>query len=497
MAITPEMAKAELLRRNSKISITPEMAKIELEKRKSIPLEQPQQNESPFKSILKFATTPLSKTLGMGSLQDATISTVNQDRPEFQSDSAPFDRNLGMVKPRIGTETFVAGSVGSAADMVQTPASFIPIPGAKLIGKIPVGSTNVGRIASNVAVGKGFKDGVKELQRMESALEQSGKLSSRGLSLGTKYNPAANQTVIQAHNYINVPPASKFKTPGRITIRDKRLIEGYQTINDIVGDIKPTTVEEAVKATQQVKKDLYRAYTSQAQGASAGGATVDLVSIAKKELEPLLNNEQIKTHRKSLIPAIEGYINDFKRRGKISIDDAQNDLETLNVDIRKSIQSGTVDEQNLGAIKERISQAIRNQSDQNIMDTLGKGSYQDLRNKYGSVATVAEELLKAQVKQLKPTGGVAHPVLDVMSGVDLSQALINSVTGNPVGAIRNVVEAISKQGIKGGLDSIKNPNNKIKFIFKELNKSKIQPKEIDQIGRVYKSIKMRSKVSNP
>ncbi len=426
--------------------------------------------EHPFKTIFE----PATKTMTGKSIADRmTEGGVNTDA--FVAKERPYDSKLKFAKPIAATETFMKGTAGTIADIATTPASAIPLP-IKAAGRIPIGSTNVGRIASNVAVGKGFGKGIKDLQALESHLQKIGKTSSRGVPIGLKYDEAVKPAVIAIHNTLNSPSAGSLKTRGQFTARDEKLFEGYQVLNDFVGPNKPKDIDEALSAINQAKSEVYGMYSSQASDASTNGAMIDLARIAKRELEPLLSNEQIKTHRKGLMPAIENYIADFTRRGKVTLAEAQKDLETLNGDIGKFLKSGSPDEQNLGAIKLAISKAIRNSADNSIEETLGKGGYQALRNKYGAVKAVEDELLRAYAKQLKPKQGISGPILDIMAGKDLAEALVSSVSKDTVGAGKNFFHSVIDQGIKKGLAWKNNPNRRIPEIFSKIEKAKSSSK---------------------
>jgi hypothetical protein len=447
----------------------------------------------PFKSFFE----PISKTMTGKSLEDKARDNIIGEYtteeakaykkkwgtyPDFYKENdrgeVVFDEDTHknpLKKAALVAKSYISPTMGRAADTFTAPASVVPIPGAKYLGKIPVGSTNLGRISSNVAVGKGFKQGVKDLQALETHLQKIGKTSSPGIRIGGSYNPAANQAIMEAHNAINTPSASKFKQRGDFDTRDSKIVEGYTVLNDFAGQQKPKSVEEALDLVQNAKGEVYRAYTSQANLASREGAMVDLADVAKKQLEPLLANEQIKTHRKGIIKAVEGYIADFKRRGKVSLDEAQKDLETLNKDIGKFIKSGSPDDQNVGAVKLALSQEIRKRSDEAIQEAIGQGGYQVTRKKYGAIREVEDELIKAYAKKMKPNKGVANAALDVMTGVDLAKAII----GNAVeeSGLKGGMLAAANQAVKKGLQWKNSPDRYLQKIFKTLEGAKQSPRE--------------------
>jgi len=100
--------------------------------------------QHPVRSLFQ----PLSVTAGGESVQEvANASPTAKPAGTFLGDAEYFARGVGA----------------GVADMVQTPVNYIPIPGAKYLGKIPVAGTTLGEIATKAKIGKGFAQDVKYL----------------------------------------------------------------------------------------------------------------------------------------------------------------------------------------------------------------------------------------------------------------------------------------------------------------------------------------------
>ena len=106
------------------------------------------------KPVLKAMTTPVSKTLGFKSPSEMVEPTAAQ----LAFEGSPV-------------KSFLAGLGGDVADIGTTPATYIPIPAGKALGKIPIKGTTLGQIAKRVPLGKGFKGGIKELARLDKTLK--------------------------------------------------------------------------------------------------------------------------------------------------------------------------------------------------------------------------------------------------------------------------------------------------------------------------------------
>ncbi len=121
--------------------------------------------EHPFKSLLQ----PVAKTLGGKAPSEVIYEKYGGKEGGGERYLPAFFRAFG------------AGVAGDVADIATTPASYIPVPLGKILGKIPVKGTTLGQIAKTIPVGRGFVQGAKELGRYEQTLKAISPLSSRGI----------------------------------------------------------------------------------------------------------------------------------------------------------------------------------------------------------------------------------------------------------------------------------------------------------------------------
>lgn len=120
--------------------------------------------EHPFKSVLQ----PITKTFGGDTPKEALLKRY-EALSSGERWTPAFLRSFG---------TRIAGEIGNIA---TTPATYIPIPIGKALGKIPFKGTTIGEIAKTIPVGKGFMGKAAELGRYEQALKMMSPLSSRGV----------------------------------------------------------------------------------------------------------------------------------------------------------------------------------------------------------------------------------------------------------------------------------------------------------------------------
>ena len=135
--------------------------------------------EHPIRSVFQ----PLSKTLGGPSVAEVIERTpIGGVNPFVKA----AEEGGGAARQAIAFgKSYASGLAGDIFDLIQTPGSYIPIPGAKIAGKaiskIPVGQTTLGRVVKLPVTKKFLKD-VKELSRYEEELKRILPLSSKGIT---------------------------------------------------------------------------------------------------------------------------------------------------------------------------------------------------------------------------------------------------------------------------------------------------------------------------
>ena len=138
--------------------------------------------EHPFKAILQ----PLPKTLG-------GLTPKEKLREKFLPPLETTKEEPLLSPTKEGLKAFGVEMAGQIGDIATTPATYIPLPAGKIIGKIPFKGTTIGEIAKTIPVGRGFMKGAEELGKYEQTLKAITPLSSRGI---TELNPV--QKITQA-----------------------------------------------------------------------------------------------------------------------------------------------------------------------------------------------------------------------------------------------------------------------------------------------------------
>lgn len=230
---------------------------------------------------------------------------------------------------------------------------------------------------------------------------------------------------------------------------------------DEVGRL-PKTLEEAVSAASQTKKNILDQY--KALSASLGDeALVDMKGVADA-----IRKEYSGIGKKIAAPGTQEYAlkiaDDYEKMGKISIDAAEDAIATFNKSLEPFYRSGgfaNMADTSRAGVDAVASSSLRKQVDGLVEGATGK-SYQDLKNAYGSVAEL-EKMFVKQVDKIRRT--TSRPAVGV---VDTVPILYGSFTGNVPLVAAGVVQKVGQKTLKRFTD----PSAITERAFSLLNRSK-------------------------
>lgn len=455
--------------------------------------------QHPFRSI----SQPLAQTLTGKSFQKRGIDYVKNRPLPAVPNERPLnaDRYINEVKNKTFKDVAVMGMLGSTADIATTPASYVPIPGLNQLGKIPVGSTNVGRIASNIAVKnpltstgrEAIGKSVQELQRMESALQQSGRLSSRGIYPQAYKENIENQIFKYFISAIN-PNLRKFKGTKGLQQYKNDVVETVKTINDYSSALQlknpeteqisnlPTQGRNIIdfirhkndpnnkilfaQALEQTKKNIWKSTSAMSRDAGGQGVTVNIPEIINPMLNNFINSPKANTYLKSLVRKAVSLKESYKSRTAVSPDEIEDDLKFINQEIGKHWNGRDVNAVNFYS---SISKKLRETVDDSIENTLSRGGWQDGRNKYRALKNVENDIMRSAAKTaLKGDATMGDKLLDTFAG----EELVRSLWRLDPKILTNSAAIKSYQILRGHLSS---PDRRISEMFNLIKKSSTGP----------------------
>lgn len=174
--------------------------------------------EHPFRSVF----TPLATTITGKSLQDRALDAT---APTHIKPGDPLAYWSAFAK-QAGS-----GMAGSVADMATTPATYIPIPVGRVVGKIPFRGTTLGKVASTVPIKHILNKDVATIVKYQAALKNlPARVATSQAPLNNLKLPAV-QKVTQAIKDAGPIRAAQEKL---YTLERAKRIEKVKGVGDII-----------------------------------------------------------------------------------------------------------------------------------------------------------------------------------------------------------------------------------------------------------------------
>jgi hypothetical protein len=226
----------------------------------------------------------------------------------------------------------------------------------------------------------------------------------------------------------------------------------------------PRSAAETLQAINQTEKVIYDKYHAMATAAGDAGSEFGAEPILK-ELDKIAADPEealpMGDPRLKYNPQTRAYANDLKSEIMELHGASPEIIEARIADLNNSLKGfydGRVTKAK-AQIDGSVAKLMRQQLDNNITSAVGEG-YQDLKNQYGALKTIENEVAKrALVNARKANKGVAD-LTDIFTGGDL---VAGTLSGNPA----LIAKGLFGRGIKEVYKSLNNPDRYIEKMFKK------------------------------
>ena len=249
----------------------------------------------------------------------------------------------------------------------------------------------------------------------------------------------------------------------------------------------PRSAAEMAQAVDQAKKVIYDKYHAMATAAGDAGSEFDTEPILKELDKVAADPEEalpMGDPRLKYNPQTRAYANDLKSE-IMELHGASPDIiEARIADLNNSLKGfydGRVTKAK-AQIDGSVAKLMRQQLDDNITSAVGEG-YQDLKNQYGALKTVENEVAKrALVNARKANKGVAD-LTDIFTGGDL---VAGALSGNPA----LIAKGLFGRGIKEVYKSLNNPDRYIEKMFKKAYDVVPSVKDVELVKNAVAGVKL-------
>lgn len=247
----------------------------------------------------------------------------------------------------------------------------------------------------------------------------------------------------------------------------KTIVENKKDLNltDEFGESTnklPETLNEFSQAIDQTKKKIFAQYDALKSRAGSTGVRLELTDVAD-DIEKQVNSNAVS----SLYPELQNYALHLSARlrqvGSYSLDEAQQAIEMLNNSLKAFYRNPNPQAASKAVLDSAIATKLRNALDDLIEGITGQ-SYQALKNKYGALRTIQEEVTKRAIVDARKNVKGFFDLGEIFSAGDIVKGLMSM---NP----SEVAKGGAMRAMIAMIKSINNPNRMIKNMFYLIDKA--------------------------
>ncbi len=431
------------------------------------------------------AGTAVANATGFGKTADTIGAHLART---INPDLAP-----NIPKPTLKEDLGAAANIGS----LLTPVGAIEKVGAQTIARagLPKLAQLGGRVAAGAVAGGAFDVGQHLEANPDGGIGTAigAGLPVAGAALGPLARTAADRFAgiltprsAEASNQIisdlyqkGVRPTVVGKSTGNQL--DSSLTKQVQAVHAIVenkpnlkildtngeptGKV-PQNLHQFTQAIDQTKDSIFKKYNALQKSAGEKGAVLDLKPVAS-ELKTVSNDKVLKDLHPEVVKYANSRASAFNKRGTYTTDQAQSAIKTLNGSLEAFYKNPSYDNASKASVDSLIVNKMRSGLDDAITGVKAKGpKYQDLKNKYGALASIQKDVTHRQIVDARKNPvGLFSGIANIASGAELIRGL---ATMNPA----DIAFSLGSKGVSKLIEHQNNPNTSIKALFAEAERAR-------------------------
>lgn len=382
----------------------------------------------------------------MEQAKTALSSVFGEERADNLVKSAAF------ALEAIGIEE----GVPAAKKLVKETGEAVVKAAPKVAGAVAKGAEVAGEVVeAGVRKGEDIVTGAIETVAKKSAEKELKKIDDiikKGIEKGIRPTIRGKKTLSDV---------KKFEQSANDAVRT--IVERKDKLNlvDEFGEAVelPENLQQFSQSIDKAKKDVFEEYTSLIRQAG-NDVKISTEDIAKK-LDEVANSKLTQTTRPEISNSAKAAAERWRALGEITPEEADALIKDLNQSLQSFYTSGTNKAQS--QVDASIASLLRSRLDDTISSATGK-EFQAIKSKYGSLKAIEKDTLnRALIDARKNTQGLLD-FTDIFTGGEIASGVL---TGN----IGQVAKGTVGKAFKEYFKFVNDPNNVIKNMFKNVDKS--------------------------
>jgi hypothetical protein len=296
-----------------------------------------------------------------------------------------------------------------------------------------------------------------------------------------KLQPVAEQVKQRVIYYIGkaIKPRTAGLSSNQLKNIQRKQVEGFQILKNNVKDIKlpdeyggltsrtPRTVQELVKAIDDVKVKLFSRYDKLAREAGDKGASFNPIKTIG-EITKFTKDKSYSPSLRKYASEVLDEVAELKGESPMVI---QSRIKELNESLAGYF-AGRV-EKGKARIDASVAKLLNEELD-DVIFNFTAGNYKGLRSQFSALKSIEKDATRSAQRMLNRNNKSLMDFTDIFTGGDLLSGVL---TLNPA----QIARGVFSRGIKEWYKSLNNPNRYIRKIFNELGET-VEPQRLINRG---------------
>lgn len=275
-----------------------------------------------------------------------------------------------------------------------------------------------------------------------------------GISKGVKPTVRGKKTIARSN---------KFKADSREAVKSIVKRKGTlklttETGEEVIGET-PENLLQFSQSIGQSKKAVFKEWRSQLDDAAQSGLKIDMEDMAQS-LDDLASKKKFVVGRPKAAEHAKKLADRIRKSGPLAPDELDDLIQEWNNSLA-SFYAGAGDKA-VGEIEGSVAKLARAKLDDFVETTTGKSGFQGLKNEYGALRSLEEEVSKRAIVEARRSAKGFFDLTDVFTGGELVSGLL---TGNA----SQIIKGSAGRSIKEYIKFINNPNRIVKKMFQQVD----------------------------
>lgn len=302
-------------------------------------------------------------------------------------------------------------------------------------------------VAGKTAVNIGKERAKKALASIDDYIDE-------GISKGVKPTVRGKKTLARSQQF-----KEKSRQAVKSIVNRKNSLELTDEAGETLVGTTPENLLQFSESIDQAKRRVFTEWKSQLDEASRGGLLIDMEDVAS-QLDEIASQKKFLVARPQAAEHAKKIADRIRRSGPLSPEELDETIKEWNRSLA-SFYAGAGDKA-VGEIEGSVAKVARKKLDDFVEDVTKKAGFQDLKNEYGALRSLEDEVAKRAIVEARRSAKGFFDITDVFTGGELVSGIL---TGNA----SQIIKGAAGRGLKEWIKFINNPNRIIKKMFQQVD----------------------------